>query len=209
MKKAVLFIMLVSSAFSIYAIDELTSDVRIWGYYESQTGAALTIVDYNNTQLYETITQASTAEHYNKTDPQPIFSWYLSGVFGNSCTVKFTFNSLQAYVNGQYYRPAYSMVAEKPTSTASNDFTNNKYSFTGTNLTTTSTNAGGTKTFSSVGQSEQSFSDTFAYSFKFTRAQSRQVTRQGVFKLHISSYNSTAPGTFNYQCNVSVEFTTN
>ena len=209
MKKAPLFLLLIVSVFSLSAIDNLTSDLRIWGYYEAQTGAALSIVDYNNVQLYESITQASDSEHLNKNDPQPIFTWNLTGTFGNSCTVTLTFTSLQAYVNGLYYRPAYSIVAEKPTSSASNDFTGNKYSFAGTNLNTTSTNAGGTKTFSSYAESTQQFSDSFSYSFKFTRQQNTTVTRSGVFKLHISDYNRTASGTFNYKCNVNVEFTTN
>ena len=210
MKKAIFFLLLVFSAFSLFAIENLTNDVRIWGYYQAQTGASLTIVDYNNVQLFESYTQASDSEHVNKNDPQPIFTWNLTGTFGNSCTVTLTFTPLQAYLNGLYYRPAYSIVAEKPTTSgANNDYSNNKYSFTGTNLNSSDQTAGGTKTYSSIAESTQQFTDTFSYSFKFTRQQANTVTRSGVFKLHISGYNNTASGTFNYRCNVSIEFTTN
>ena len=209
MKKVLLLLLLVFSSFSLFAIEDVATNVRVWGYYEAQTGASLTIVDYNNVQLYESYTQASDSEHLNKNDAQPIFTWNLTGTFGNNCTVTLTFTPLQAYVNGRYYRPAYSIVAEKPTSTKNGDISNNTYTFTGSGLTDSNNRAGGTKTYSSYEDSTQQFSDTFSYSFKFTQRQTSPVTRSGVFKMHISGYNNTVSGTFNYRCNVNIEFTTN
>lgn len=196
------------------------SSFIVQGYYKGvqETGsdaATLTFTDYSSQQIIHN-TQSTdgtkvpiTSNHLN--NDGIIFSWSLLGSANKTTTLKFTFSVLQAYVNGYYYRPTYTLkMTINPTSKnrANNGtMTDTFYSNVPTADRTRVVGGGTTTGTKAVQDTEFTGAAIISYSGKTTNAgNNSKWYRSGTCTLNITDYEQELPGTYQYVCWVVTEF---
>lgn len=233
MKKALVFaIILMASVVSVFADTQVgtvgtpmsDSSFLVQGYYKGEqesTSVTLIFKDIDNATIIHN-NQDSTGTKVNASDSHlgsntgTIFTWSMTGTTTSTTTLKFTFSTLQAVVNGTYYRPTYTLKmtinATKKNSSTGNTMTDTFYS----TATATQVVGGGTVTGTKASQdSEFSGASTITYSGKVSSnsgyggyggSGSTTWYRSGTCTLNIADYEQEIPGSYHYVCWVVTEF---
>lgn len=191
------------------------SSFIVQGYYKGLTeddyNVTLTFKDVDNQTIIHSH-QSSTGTKVNASDSHigsntgTIFTWSMTGTFRNTTKLKFTFSTLQALVNGTYYRPTYTLKmiinATRENSSTGDPMTDTFYS----TATATQVVGGGTVTGTKATQdSEFSGASTITYQGK-TNDRWTTWYRSGTCTLNIADYEQTIPGSYHYVCWVIAEY---
>lgn len=190
------------------------SSFIVQGYYKGEHETAsvkLQFKDINNQTIIHSGqstegTKVNVSDSHIGSNTGTIFTWSMTGNFRNTTKLKFTFSTLQAEVNGTYYRPAYTLKmiinATKKNSSTGNTMTDTFYS----TATATQVVGGGTVTGTKDTQNEE-FSGA-ATVFYEGNTSDRNTTwyRSGTCTLNIADYEQTIPGSYHYVCWVIAEY---
>ena len=222
-KHIVLAVMLIISIVFVFADTHLgrtensvtDSSFIVQGYYkgviEDDYTVTLTFKDVDNQTIIHS-TQSSTGTKVNASDrhigsnPGTIFSWSMTGNLRTTTKLKFTFSTLQAEVNGTYYRPTYTLKmtinATRKNSSTGNTITDTFYS----TATATQVVGGGTVTGTKATQDSE-FSEASSITYQGNTSD-RNTTwyRSGTCTLNIADYEQTIPGSYHYSCWVISEY---
>lgn len=189
----------------------LTQTMQIKGYYKSATNGS---VDFKITESVTGQNRNLLSSYVNLTDDyttasKEVFTWTLTGTSKNTVSITFTFFPLQAYVNGYYYQPAYTITMTKNATKI------------GT-ATTTADNfqlSGGSSSFSKTLENRDgsvyingfNTENSIIYAGAVTRnfSDGAEWIRSGTCSIQIKDYEKYIAGTFDYTCNVSVAYTVN
>ena len=146
---------------------------------------------------------SGTVVHLNSNNGT-VFTWAMTGTNQTTTTLKFTFTTFQAVLNGYYYRPTYSLqMTINPTK---------KNNSSGIELSDTFYSTANPKTKTLVqtnANASQNTEFTDSYSITYTGYTSSNNTwyRSGSCSINITSSQSTYPGEFSYICWVLAEYT--
>ena len=189
---------------------------QIKGYYKGELATSLTfeIKDLSENVLYQSYAEATDDDHVDST--KNIFTWKMTGRTQNKTpvTVRFTFDTLQAELEGKFYRPQYTMkMTLNPSKDSSgNNLTDLFYSSnTGAKLVklTSSDTYTATKP-NTPANSRYTETGFIEYSSKISNSNGNTYVRwvrSGYCTLNISDYEDSIPGSYDYTCTVRVEIT--
>ena len=227
MKKCIIFsFVLIASMIFVFADTQLgrTKDTFtdnsfvIQAYYKGTSAntnmdIALSFKDSGNQSINHddqggtTGTKVNVSNSHIGANTGTIFTWEMSGKNGKqkSVQLKFVFSTLQAELNGHYYRPTYTLT-----------MTQNRTKYNNTNLTDSFYNAsslvvGGGQTTGTKDDSsdEYTHSDSITYSGIISGNgyyNTYTWKRSGTCTLNIADYYNTIPGSYHYVCWVIAEF---
>ncbi|MCQ2412480.1 MAG: hypothetical protein MJ057_05940 [Sphaerochaetaceae bacterium] len=189
----------------------LTQTMQIHGYYNSMSSDSS--VDFKVTESVTGQNRNLLSSYVNLTDDyttaaKEVFSWTLTGTSRNSASITFTFFPLQAYVNGYFYQPSYTITMTKNTTMIGEKTTsadNFKISG-GASFSKALDNLDGSVYINGF-NTENSIKYTGAVASNFPT--DSQWIRSGTCKIQIKDYEKYIAGTFDYTCNVSVTYTVN
>lgn len=195
MKRTIILLLLVISLPAFALIPQSNSNFVIKGYYIDATGSSLlmTIMDTEGNRLYET--NAFVSDSHTEAEEE-IFNWTLVGNSNNITNVKFTFTTLQSYVNGIYYRPAYVFKMYQNASVTANNRSDSFYS------STSKTAASNSRASADY---EYTSTTSVSYSGKVSNNNNNIWTRSGYCTLKINDFENSS-GSYEYRCRVTVEF---
>lgn len=227
MKKFLISVLLTLLLFPLFAE---TKTLGIKGYYKAPTNTVNLVLEYKdpgtNSYVSSVLRYVDIPEASINGTATEAFRWKLTGtsVTKDTVTLSFEFTVFQALVGGYYYRPAYTISMEGPTTTV-----NGK---TGTSWTLkigSRNNVSVSERFAV--QSPSSFSKTkdsisvedapngyigsntitCTGAFYHNRTGTGNYTweRTGSCKIVITDSESTIPGNFEYTCEVRVNLTAN
>lgn len=192
----------------------------IQAYYKGATVASnmsieLSFVDVNNRPINHDeqggtsgTTVGVNDRHVGSTET--IFTWEMTGKNGKSKTVQltFSFSTLQAELNGRYYRPTYtlSMQQNKTVNNSNNsELTDSFYKNSTTRVVGDGTTTG------LIGDSDTEYGSAGSISYQGKISTNKFYDtytwkRSGTCYLNISDYNEDLPGSYHYVCWVIAEF---
>ncbi len=195
MKRLFAFLIIMVLPFLLFAETENKS-MGVKGYYLNSTEETLimSIMDYNDARLYETY---AVANEEHEAGEETIFKWSLTGNSNTTVTVKFTFTMLQAYLNSLYYVPAYTIKMYQNTTETDTGYSDSFYSSTTKTVVNQTSKVNSDYTYTTT--------KSVSYSGKINNNNSNIWTRSGYATLYIRDYDTTE-GSFEYKCNVTVEY---
>ena len=223
MKKAIVFaIVLMVSVVSVFADTQVgsvgtpmsDSSFLVQGYYKGEqenTSVTMVFKDINNTNINHN-DQDSTGTKVNASDSHlgsntgTIFTWSMTGTTTSTTTLKFTFSTLQAVVNGTYYRPTYTLkMTINPTKRDGYNTTLEDSFYD--DATKEQVVGGGAVTGTKASQSSAfTGASEVTYTGAYTGYQNRTWNRSGTCTLNISDYEQAIPGSYHYVCWVIAEY---
>ncbi len=221
---------MLSALLPVFAIEQSVTEITdstsitdnsfvIKGYYKGELATNVTFVinDLSGKQLYQSYADATDADHVNSTSN--IFTWRMSGRTreNKTVTVRFTFTQLQAVLDDKYYRPEYTMKMGLNKSVVTEDYgttRDDRFYTQNTNpkLVNHTGNNNSNISASKSGPSDSRFVDStpvYVQYSDYIRNSSTYAnwTRSGYCTLHISSFEDSTPGDYEYTCTVIVEIT--
>lgn len=153
-------------------------------------------------------TKVEVSNSHIGTNTGTIFTWEMTGKYGKQKTVtlKFVFSTLQAELNGHYYRPTYTLTMTQNQTVNNSNNSNLNDSF----YSSDSQVVGGGVTTGLIADSDTEFSGppAITYSGKITSNFNNNNTwkRSGTCTLNIAEYKENLPGSYHYVCWVIAEF---
>lgn len=215
---------MLSALLPVFAIEQSVTEITdsssitdnsfvIKGYYKGALDTKLNFVinDLSGNVLYQSYADATDAEHVNHTSN--IFTWTMSGQTKKNkyVTVRFTFDTLQAEIEGKFYRPRYALnMYLNQTKDPNGNYLSDKFydnnsgkkfvKITGdSTYTATKPNNPSDSRYTQTGSVE--------YTGRIANSGTSSVSwvRSGYCTLNISDYEDTTPGSYNYTCTVIVE----
>ena len=228
MKKIIVLLILLSALLPVFAIDQSETEItdstsitdtsfQILGYYKGALNNDLTFVieDLSGNQLYQSYADATDSDHVNRTSH--IFNWTMSGRTDNrtEVTIRFTFDTLQAELEGKFYRPQYALkmnlnqTKNSYGQTLNNDvFYNNNHTDNDQLVKLTENNTYTATKPANPSNSRYTETGYLEYSGMYRdRNGSTYWVRSGYCTLNISDYEDSVPGDYEYTCTVIVEIT--
>ena len=185
------------------------SSFVVQAYYKGVQNTSITLAfkDYSG-QSFTHDSQSTQGTSVNAStshlgaNTSTIFTWTMTGSTNNTVSLTFTFSTLQAELNGMFYRPTYTLSMTVNTTKRSG------YSTTLTDTFDDNTAAQVVTGIKATQDSEFSEAGTVSYSGKTNKNNSYKWERSGTCTLNISDYEQGIPGSYEYRCWVVTEFTT-
>ncbi len=182
------------------------------GEDDSTQDITLTFKDYSgNTIIHASQDTSGTKVAADDThigaNTGTIFTWTMEGETNWSqytSTLTFNFSTLQAEVNGYYYRPTYEIRMTLNETTLSSWYTYNPSDTFYDNANKNQVASSGTK-----GSSTSEYKDSTTITYSGYTSKYTEWDRSGTCTLNISDYENSIPGDYNYVCWVIAEYTVN
>lgn len=205
MRKALLTILAILACLPAFG---LTENMQIRGYYNSRNSSGT--VEFKVTESVTGQGRNLLSSYVNLTDEyteaeKEVFSWTLTGTSRNSVSLTFTFFPLQAYLNGYYYQPSYTIKMTKNATMIGTKTTSaDNFKISGASFSKSLDNLDGSVYINGF-NTENSVKYTGAVANNFPT--DGEWIRSGACTIQIRDYEKFIAGTFDYVCNVKVTYT--